>query len=165
MEQPAIPVRGVLKRSVAIEINCTKEVAFAYISNGDTLTDWLKKSGPIQGAAKVEVTNGPYNFKGATRTVFFDDNSTIVETLTYFDEPVYYSYSVTQFSNFFKHLTKIAYGQFWFEDVGNTTHAVWVYSFVPKNMFTKTLMWPIIALFYKKFMKQALQIAKGQIEK
>lgn len=164
MEHPPIPVTGIIKKNAAIEINCSKEVAFAYITSGDTLPHWLKKKGFIHGAKSVVVNTPPYTVKGANRTVFFDDDSSLLETLTYFDPPVYYSYSVTKFTNIFKHFAKEAFGQVWFEDVGTTTHAVWVYTFVPKNFLAKMVMW-LMLLSYKKFMVQGLQLAKQEIEK
>jgi len=165
MEQPQIPNTGVVRKSVAIGIACKKEAAFDYISSGDALPMWLRKTGPIHGAVKVEVIKGPYNFVGATRHVTLEAGDGIIETLTYYDRPVYYSYSVTNFQDFLKHLVKMAYGQLWFEDVGNNTHVVWVYTFVPKNVFAKAVVWLFLTLFYKKFMNQSLQLAKAEIEK
>lgn len=165
MEQPPIPVTGVIKRNAAIEIKCTNDVAFAYIDSEARLPDWLKKCGPVNGAVKVKVNKGPYSFVGANRTVYFDNGDTIVETLASYNPPVYYSYSVTQFSDFLRYLTNIAYGQWWFQDVGGKTQATWVYTFVPKNIFTKLILGLFATLVYKKFMKQCLQLAKGQIEK
>ena len=165
MEQPPIPVTSVIKRKAAIEVNCTKNVAFAYIDSGATLPDWLKKCGPVNGAVKVEVNKGPYSFVGANRTVYFDNGDTIVETLASYKPPAYYSYSVTQFSDFLKYLTNLAYGQWWFKEVGGKTQVVWVYTFVPKNTFTRLILSLFATLVYKKFMKQCLQLAKGQMEK
>ena len=165
MEQPPIPVTGVIKRKAAIEVNCRKEAAFAYIDSATSLPDWLKKCGPVNGAVKVEINKGPYSFVGASRTVYFDNGDTIVETLASYTPPVYYSYSVTQFSDFLRHLTNIAYGQWWFQDVGGKTHVTWVYTFVPKNIFSKIILSIFAGLFYKKFMTQCLQLVKGEIEK
>ena len=165
MEQPPIPVNGVLKRTAEIDISATSQTTFQYISNSDVLPAWLKKCGPINGAVKTVINKGPYSVVGANRTVYFDNGDTIVEQLTWFEPYVYYSYSVTNFSDFLRHLTNIGYGQWWFENIDDKTHVKWVYTFVPKNFFSRMVLSLFLSLFYTKFMNQSLQLAKTQIEK
>lgn len=165
MEKSPIPTNGVLVRTAEIDVANSRETVFKYISGGEALPAWLKKCGPVNGVVKTVVNKGPYTTVGASRTVYFDDGSTIVEQLTEFDPFSYYAYSVTDITNALRHLTNLGYGQWWFEERAAVTHVKWTYSFVPKNVVARLFLSVFLSLFYKKFMNQALQLAKGQLER
>lgn len=161
---PTVPVKGVLKRSAEIVVNCNQETAFDFISSSDELPRWLKKMGMIHGAKNIEILKGPYNDTGAHRRVFFDNGDSIDEQLLSYNYPLNYSYSVTRFTNPFRFLTKAAYGQCWFDVNDNQTRITWEYSFSYRNIFARMLISLFMTLSYKKFMKQCLDNAKVIIE-
>lgn len=165
MSQSSISAKGLLNRRAETDINASIETVFNYISSGELLPDWLKKCGPVNGVVKTEIVKGPYNFPGASRTVYFDNGDTLTEQLLSFDPVGYYSYSVTKITDPLRHLTSIGYGQWWFENQPGGTHVKWVYSFLPKNLFARLALSIFLSLFYTKFMNQALRLAKARIEK
>ncbi len=153
-----------LSKCAEVTVDCSKETAFKFISGNSELPSWLRKSGPIHGAVLVEVMKGPYDFPGATRKVIFDNGDTIIEQLIDYNPYANYAYSVTEFSNFFKHLTNKAYGQVWFNTVNDNTYIKWKYTFTGKNIFASLFIWLFLQVAYKKFMQQSLNYAKQSIE-
>ena len=164
MLQPPLLPDNVPASTREIDIKGSPEQVFRYISNGITLPDWLKKSGPVSGATRTIITKGPYSFVGATRTVFLTDGSNITEQLLEYQPNNYYSYSITGISDVLRHLTTVAYGQWWFENNGTNTHVKWTYRFVPKNFFARIGLALFLRLFYGQFMNRALLLAKERIE-
>jgi hypothetical protein len=159
-----VPIKKVLVKKACVIVNCSKQTAFEYISSNTELPNWLKKSGPIKGDLSVTVIKGPYNFVGAQRLIIFTDKSTVQEELISYHPFANYAYKITNFGNFFKRLTKIAFGQFWFDTVEDKTRITWVYSYTYKNIFARLIIWLFNLLFFKKFMQRDLNNAKAQIE-
>jgi hypothetical protein len=164
MDTP-VPKSKVIKEQAVVMVNCTKETAYKYISGSSELPDWLIKSGPVDGVKDVEIIDGPYSRVGATRKVIFADGDTIREELLTYNPFTYYDYSVTAFSDFLHKLTDAAFGQFWFEQSDGQTKITWVYSYTYKNIFSRLILWLFNQLFFKKFMQNALNMAKIRIEK
>ncbi len=159
-----VPTKKVLVKKASVIVNCSKQTAFEYISSSIELPNWLKKSGPIKGDLSVTIIKGPYSFVGAQRLITFTDKSTVQEELISYNPFANYAYKITNFSNFFKMLTKIAFGQFWFDTVDDKTRITWAYSYTYKNIFTRPIIWLFNLLFFKKFMQHDLNNAKEQIE-
>ena len=49
-----MPTKGVVKQMAQVNVKCSKETAYKYISSGPELCTWLKKAGPVPGALNVE---------------------------------------------------------------------------------------------------------------
>ena len=154
-----------LQTNAEVVVVCDEEIAFAYISGNSELSTWLTKCGPIAGAKNVEVIAGPYTKPGAIRKVVFEDGNSVTEELISYSPFSGYTYSVSHFSNFFRYLTAKVYAQLWFDKLDDTTRIKWVYSFTYKNVAAKIFISLFLPLFYKKFMQQALDTAKLQMEK
>lgn len=165
MPQSPTPPKSSLQRTAEIDVNAPIQTVFNFISDGDVLSQWLKKSGPISGVTRTEILQGPYSEIGASRRVYFENGDTLVEQLTSFNPVTGYSYSVTGITDSIRLLTSIGYGQWWFEERNGMTHVKWVYSFVPKNLLARIALGIFLSLFYTKFMKQSLKLAKSQLEK
>jgi len=161
---PTIPLNKVVKRSVEILVNCNQEKAYNFIIGTDDLPLWLKKYSIIDGAKYSNIIEGPYNYNGAKRKLFFEKGDSIIEELLICNFPFNYSYSVSQFTSIFKHLTNAAYGQFWFDTNDNQTRITWEYSITYKNIFSRCIISLLMPLVFKKFLKQSLENAKGIIE-
>lgn len=159
-----LPKKGLLKRSAQVIVKCDKPTAFSFISSSQELPNWLKKCGAIPSALNAEIIKGPYNFVGAKRKVFFDGGDSAIEELMTYNPYANYSYSITGFSNFLKLLSNAAFGQLWFDTIDDQTRITWDYSFSYRNIFARAILSIFLSLVYKKFMKNALQAAKGYIE-
>lgn len=165
MSQPPSPPKGSLQRTAEIDVNASIEKVFNYITNGQVLPAWLKKSGPISGETRVDIIKGPYSAPGASRKVYFQNGDSLLEQLTWFDPVTYYSYSVTEITAGIRHLTSIGYGQWWFQQINGKTHIKWVYSFLPKNIFARAVLSMFLTMFYTKFMNHSLGLAKAELER
>jgi hypothetical protein len=159
-----LPASGLIKTSAQTIIKCNAQTAFDYISSSTELTNWMKKVGAVQGCKVVEIIQAPYNQVGAKRKVIFNDNSSVVEQLLSFHPYAHYSYQVTKFSNFFKHLCSKAYGQVWIDAVDDKTRVNWVYAYTSKNILVRPIVWLFTKIVFKKFMKTCLHNAQQQIE-
>lgn len=164
MNHQTIPPKGSLTRNAKLDIQDSPRNVFNYVSSSDTLPDWLRKTGPVNGAVKVTNNEGPYTFVGANRTVIFDDGSSILEQLIDYQPHTYYAYSVTRITNKLRGLISIGYGQWWFVETKSSTQVTWAYSFVPKNFLARILLSLFLSLFYVRFMKHSLHLVQQQLE-
>lgn len=164
MTHSQIPTKGVITGTAEIFIDSDKDFVFKYITAEDVLPKILKKYGPVHAVEKVVINKGPWSVAGAYRTLYFDSGDTLREELLTFKPSEYFDYSISEFSNFAKHLSEIAYGQFWFTTRGNQTAVRWTYTFKPKNMLTKAVLSLFMDVYFKKYMQQCLQIVKSNIE-
>lgn len=164
MEERRIPTTQVLTRKASILVNCDLHTAYEFISSGEKLPLWLKKSGPVPAATGVEVLEGPYDHPGARRKVQFVGGDSLIEELMTLDPPASYNYSVTQFTNFLEKLSGQAYGQLWFDHIDGQTRITWAYSFHYKNVLKRMILFLFLTFVYKKFLNQSLQHAKAAIE-
>lgn len=164
MQESKIPTSGVITRTAKIEIDSSIDKVFNYISAEESLTKFLKRYGPIHAVERTEMHKGPWSIPGAYRTLYFETGDTLREELLIFQPFTYFAYSISEFSNFAKHLTDIAYGQFAFETKENKTYITWTYSFKPKNFLTGIPLSIFMSLYFEKYMQQGLQISKKDIE-
>ena len=159
-----IPVKGVIIKTASIDVRRPVEEVFDFVTDENSLPKILPKLGPIHAVTGSTIIKGPWRQAGATRTLHFDSGDTLKEQLLAFNRPFYFSYSISEFSNFAKHLTRIAYGQWWFSAMEGGTHIDWKYSFLPKNAFTR----PVVSLFmnkyYEKYMNQCLHLVRQYVE-
>ncbi|MEO6453911.1 MAG: SRPBCC family protein [Ginsengibacter sp.] len=164
MQEGEIPGTGVITTTAEIEIDSPIHKVFNYISAEKSLTKFLKKYGPIHAVKSAEMHKGPWSVPGAYRTLHFESGDTLREELLIFQPYTYFAYSISEFSNVTKHLSDIAYGQFSFKTKEDKTHVTWIYSFKPKNFFTRILLSIFMSLYFKKYMQQGLQLSKKDIE-
>jgi hypothetical protein len=159
-----VPRTGVKNVSASVLVDCNKEKAFKYISDSDQLVNWLQKADGIPGETNVEILKGPYNRAGAMRKVFFSGGDSVIEELIHWDPFANYAYRATNFTNFFRKLTKEAFGQLWFDHMDGKTRITWVYSYTYKNAFAGAIIWLVNKMSFGKFMQHSLNNARDQIE-
>jgi len=155
----------VLKRSAEVLVNVDLNTAFEFISSSSKLSSWLKSYGKISGCESVDVLIDPYNHPNAKRRVNFLDSSSAVEELISFNPPGNYTYQITDFTSSVKRLSNKAFGQCWFDTIGDQTRIKWDYSFTYKNIFARAILSVILTISYQKFMTNSLENAKGIIDK
>ena len=159
-----VPSKKIAASRAAILVNTTTQAAFDFISSSEKLKTWLRKYGAIHAVSSVEVIKGPYSAIGAKRMVTFDNGDTIQEELLSYNPAANYSYRISAFSNFFKHLTNAAYGQLWFDRVGNNTRITWEYRYTYRNFFAGIVIRLFCKLIFTGYMKHSLKNAKEQME-
>jgi len=159
-----IPKKKILKRAAHVLVNCSKPIAFNFISSNNELPNWLKKHATIPAVINTEVIKGPYNQIGAKRKVFFDHKQSTIEELISYNPYANYAYKITEFNNSIKHFSKVAYGQLWFDTIDDKTRITWEYSFTYKNILARMILSIILTFVFKKFMQESLKHAKEYIE-
>lgn len=164
MHQETIPAKGVITNTSVIDIQESCGKVFSYVAAPESLPKFFQQYGPIHGIEKSVLHKGAWSAAGAVRTIHFDSGDTLREELIAFDPPRYFSYSISEFSNFAKYLTAVGYGEWWFEQKDDCTRVTWKYTFKPKNFLTGLPLSLFVKKSFSKYMDNCLQNAKKYIE-
>ena len=160
-----IPDEKVIKFTAQVTVDCSKKIAFEFISSGEELPNWLKKVGKIPAALNAHNHGGTYNKIGDQRTVYFDGGDSVQEELITHNPYMNYSYKASKFTNIIRKFAHHAYGEVWIDNMEDQTRITWDYSYVYKNIFSKLLLKLVLGMIsYKKFMQKSLEYAKFYIE-
>ena len=160
----AIPKKGIIMTSAEVKIDCDKKTAYEYILSVKELPNWLTKKGPIYGIKKVSLEGKHYDRVGDKRLIERGDDATLVEELISCNPFANYAYQITDFSDFFRHLTAKGYGRFWFDTEKDQTRVRWEYSFTYKNILGRLFLSLFVPLVLKKYLQNGLNNVKSNIE-
>lgn len=154
-----------ISTTVNTEVNSQLETTFAYIVPID-LSSIFIGYGPLPAVVSSENQVGAWDEVGQTRTVHLSDGSQAKELLTGYEYPIYFSYTVHDFTGSLRFLAKSAHGEWWFETQPDTQKVKikWRYEFQPKSKLSKPALWLINRFFWQGYMKQALELSKQQVE-
>jgi hypothetical protein len=113
--------------------------------------------GPLPAVSAVTEQSGAWDAAGQTRIVHLSDGSTARETLTRYEHPAYFSYTVRAFSNALRFLTGGAQGEWWFEPAGDGGTLIrWRYAFGPRSPLSAPILWLLTRLLWGRYMQKAL---------
>lgn len=153
-----------LATAVETIIDVPREQAFSGIIPID-LSLIFTGFGPLPAVTGVTDQVGGWDAVGQTRSVTLSDGSSAKEIITGYKNPQYFSYTVSGFTGIFRFLTTSANGEWWFEPVSETkTHIKWRYAYNSRSVVAIPLMWFIVNVFWRGYMKKALSLSKYQIE-
>jgi hypothetical protein len=140
----------------------------------DTLFDWfipvdlpaiLVPYGPIPAVVRTSAQSGPWDRIGSTRTVHLADGNTAREAVTEYERPVYFAYRVAEFSNLIGRLASEARGKWWFTEAGDaSTDVKWTYLFVPRSLVSALVLFPVVRLPWRGFMRASMRQLKKLAE-
>ncbi len=103
---------------------------------------------------------------GLTRTVYFEDGSSSKETLLTVIPHSSFSYRIEDFTSPLRFLVKQIKGDWIFTDLGaGQTEIEWTYKIIPKNIFTRGLIYLVLLKNIKDVLTNALIILKDDLEK
>lgn len=160
----AIPSKGIHMQA-DVTVDCSKEVAFDFISSGAELPNWLKAFGKIPAALIGKNITATYNKPGDRRIVEFDHGESVHEEMFDYNRPANYSYRVSNFSSIFNKFSEEAYSVMWFDTIDDKTRITWEYMYTAKNFFARFLLKLILRFIkYEEFMETSLANAKDYIE-
>lgn len=121
--------------------------------------------GPLPAVTGITDQVGNWDAVGQTRSVTLSDGSSAREGITGYKNPQYFSYTVSGFTGVFRFLTTSANGEWWFEPVSESrTHIKWRYAYHSRNVAAIPLLWFIVNVLWRGYMKKALSLSKRQIE-
>jgi hypothetical protein len=153
-----------LATTVETVINVPREQAFLGIVPID-LRSIFTGFGPLPTVTGVTDQVGGWDATGQTRSVTLSDGSSAKEEITGYKNPHYFSYTVSGFTGIFRFLTTSANGEWWFEPVlEGKTLIKWRYAYHSRNVAAISLLWLIVNVFWRGYMKKALSLSKRQIE-
>jgi hypothetical protein len=82
-----------------------------------------------------------------------------------YEHPQYFSYTVSELTGVLRFLTTSADGEWWFEPVSEAkTYIKWRYAYHPRNVVTTPLLWLIVNVLWRGYMRKALALSKRQVE-
>jgi len=156
---------ALLAATVETTVNVPREQAFLGIVPID-LSLVFTGFGPLPAVTGVSNQVGGWDAVGQTRTVKLADGSLAQEELTAYEEPRYFSYTVSGFTGVLRFLTTSAHGEWWFEPVSAAkTHVRWRYAFRPRNVVVMPLVWFVAHALWRGYMQKSLALTERQIEK
>ena len=155
---------ALLATTVETIIDVSREQAFLGIVPID-LASIFTGFGPLPAVTGVADQVGGWDAAGQTRSVALSDGSSAKERITEYGNPRYFSYTVGGFTGTFRFLTTSAKGEWWFEPVSEgKTHIKWRYAYDSRSVVAIPLMWFIVNVLWRGYMKRALSLSKRQIE-
>jgi hypothetical protein len=155
---------SLLSTTVQTNVTANQADAFERIVPID-LSSIFTGYGPLPSVTGTQNQVGAWDAAGQTRTVHFSDRSSAQERLTKYEHPVYFSYTVSNFTSLLRFLTTSAHGEWWFSfGTLGETHIKWRYAFNARSVLAVPLLWLITNTLWRNYMYQALQLSKAQIE-
>lgn len=121
--------------------------------------------GPLPAVTGVTDQVGGWDAVGQTRSVTLSDGNSAKEEITGYKHPQYFSYTVGGFTGAWRFLTTSANGEWWFEPVSEVeTHIKWRYAYNSRSVVAIPLLWFIVKVLWRGYMKRALSLSKRRIE-
>lgn len=153
-----------LATTVETIVNAPRERAFSGIVPID-LSSIFTGFGPLPAVTGVTDQAGGWDAVGQTRSVTLSDGSSAKEEITGYENPHYFSYTVSGLTGVFRFITTSANGEWWFEPVSEVeTHIKWRYAYNSRSVVAIPLLWFIVNVLWRGYMKSALSLSKRQIE-
>jgi|GEM_PF-378481 hypothetical protein len=121
--------------------------------------------GPVPGVVAKSGQTGPWQKPGSRRTVHLKDGTTAREEVTACENPRYFAYRVSGFTNVFRSFTDEAEGQWWFEEAGDSTEVKWRSTFHARSALTRSLLIPMVKLLWNGYMRVGIQVVKKRAER
>jgi hypothetical protein len=155
---------SLLSATVTTETAVSQKVAFEHIVPID-LTTIFTGYGPLPAVIGIENQTGDWDAAGQTRLVLLSDGSAAQESLTKYEHPHYFSYTVSDFTGALGYLASSANGEWWFSGVhSGITLIKWRYTFNAKSTFTAPILWIITQVLWRGYMTRALRLSIEQIK-
>jgi hypothetical protein len=138
------------------------------------LTSIMHGYGPLPAVARVEDQTGAWSSVGESRIIRLADGHGMLETLTRVDPPEGFAYTLSNLTNVLRFLVHRFHGTWAFEEspvegeppTGPVlVNATWRYEFDVRSQLTRPLAWLILTLFWRPYMKGALECASAQAER
>lgn len=154
-----------IETAASIEINASQEKVWKFISDLRNVPSFLKRWGPIPGVKNVEITSGHKEMAvGLTQTTTTTDGNILYEAIKTVRKPEYFDYQIEGFSFPFSLLTKKGGGSWTLFGENNKTRVTWRYYFNLSSPFIYPAALPLVKVFYKKALSDAVKRLKQNLE-
>ncbi|MEZ0051535.1 hypothetical protein ABIA30_002543 [Mycobacterium sp. MAA66] len=112
--------------------------------------------GPIPPIRAVRNQTGIWDAVGQTRTILLTGGGSMAETLTSFDEPHSFSYTLSDITGPMAPLVSGVNGEWVFEPVGTGTKITWRWTLHRRSAVTAPLL-PVFGKLWKGYAAQSLE--------
>lgn len=153
-----------ISATIEMEVNADRTEAFEHIVPID-LTTIFTGYGPLPAVTATQNQTGAWDATGQTRTVQLSDCSSAQESLTGYEHPRYFSYTLGGFTGVLRFLTTSAHGEWWFDGVAaGRTDIKWRYVFNARSVFAVPVLLFVVKVLWRSYMRKALLLTRQQIE-
>ena len=155
--------KSVPQVKITMTINSPTDTAFNYIVpvKLSHIFKGYKRFPAITKTNETETWDKP----GLTRTVYFEDGTTVQESLISVIPSKSFSYEIDNFTSPLRKLAKKVEGEWIFTDLGNgQTKIEWTYKIIPKNGLTKQLIKWFVLKDLNVLLTNAVTILKQDLE-
>jgi hypothetical protein len=129
------------------------------------LPDILLGYGHLPAVVRTTGQTGPWEQPGSRRTVHLADGNTAQEEVVACEPARYFAYRVSEFTNILRYFTREAEGRWWFEEAGDCTEVKWTYTFLARSVLARALLFPIVKLLWKGYMRVGIRAVKQRAER
>src|SRR5689334_14897473 len=128
---------------------------------GNSLSNFMKRYGPVPGVLSTEILSGNWGEPGSKRLVHMDDGSTAMDHMLRVDAPHFFSYEVVNFTSMLRLLVDKVYGEWNLDEVGGKTFVKWTYQLQPKSIIFVPFLYLFSIFFVKPYLFQTLMRMKA----
>ena len=119
--------------------------------------------GPLPAVTAVRNQTGNWDAVGQTRTIVLSDQSTASETLDNYQFPHTFGYTVTGYTSVLRLLVTKGIATWHCTSTPAGTLISWQYAYHARSVLAVPLLWLLMVLFWKKYMRAAVNILQIQL--
>jgi hypothetical protein len=150
--------------STAVNVHMPREQFFYWFLSVD-LPSIMHGYAVLPGVASTRGQTGPMHQVGATRQIVFVDGTSAIEEITHSDAPRSLNYRVHSLTSAFRILVRDGEARLTFKQPSPGETAIeWHYTFHGHSRLGEFVLRPLVALFWRGFMRGTLTRAKRQAE-
>lgn len=123
----------------------------------------FRGAGPLPAVTAVHNQTGDWNAVGQTRTIVLSDHSTANETLDNYQFPHTFGYTVTGYTSVLRLLVTKGVATWHCTSTPTGTLVSWQYAYHARSVLAVPLLWLLMVLFWKKYMRAAVNILQIQL--
>ena len=123
----------------------------------------FRGAGPLPAVTAVRNQTGNWDAVGQTRTIVLSDQSTASETLDNYQFPHAFGYTVTNYTSVLRLLVTKGVATWQCTSTSDGTLISWQYAYHARSVLAVPLLWLLMVLFWKKYMRAAVNILQIQL--
>ena len=135
---------------------------FRHLTGMDVPTVF-RGAGPLPAVTAVRNQTGDWDAVGQTRTIVLSDHSTASETLDNYQFPHTFGYTVTGYTSVLRLLVTKGVATWHCTSTPNGTLISWQYAYHARSVLAVPVLWLLMVLFWKKYMRAAVNILQIQL--
>jgi hypothetical protein len=124
----------------------------------------FRGAGPLPAVTAVRNQTGDWDAVGQTRTIVLSDQSTACETLDNYQFPHAFGYTVTNYTSVLRLLVTKGVATWHCTSTSDGTLISWQYAYHTRSVLAVPLLWLLMVLFWKKYMRAAVNILQIQLQ-